>query len=87
MKIKDKRENGNRDIYEGTQILKSIQQYLEINFIKHKHNVGRVPEKNVFLMVFCQTPPLKTVLIAVYMTYGLQTKCKTCFGGTRMILH
>ena len=29
----------------------------------------------------------KAVLIAVYMTYGLQTKCKTCFGGTRMILH
>ena len=29
----------------------------------------------------------KAVLIAVYMTYRLQTKCKTCFGGTRMILH
>ena len=29
----------------------------------------------------------KAVLIAVYMTNGLQTKCKTCFGGPRMILH
>ena len=29
----------------------------------------------------------KAVLIAVYMTKALQTKCKTCFGGPRMILH
>ena len=29
----------------------------------------------------------KAVLIAVYMTNGPQTKCKTCFGGPRMILH
>ena len=29
----------------------------------------------------------KAVLIAVYMTYGLQTKCKTCFGDLRMILY
>ena len=28
----------------------------------------------------------KVVLIAVYMTNGLQTKCKTCFGGPRKIL-
>ena len=29
----------------------------------------------------------KAVLMAVYMTKALQTKCKTCFGGPRMILH
>ena len=27
----------------------------------------------------------KAVLIAVYMTNGLQTKCKTCFWGPKMI--
>ena len=29
----------------------------------------------------------KAVLIAVYMTKALQTQCKTCIGGPRMILH
>ena len=29
----------------------------------------------------------KAVLLAVYMKNGLQTKRKSCFGGTRMILH
>ena len=29
----------------------------------------------------------KAVLIAVYMPKTLQTKCKTCFGGPRMILY
>ena len=29
----------------------------------------------------------KAVLIVEYMTNGLQNKCKTCFGGPRMILH
>ena len=28
----------------------------------------------------------KAVLMAVDKTYALQTKCKTCFGGPRMIL-
>ena len=34
-----------------------------------------------------ENPTFKDVLIAVYMTEGLKTKCKTCFGGPRMILH
>ena len=29
----------------------------------------------------------KAVIIAVYMPKTLQTKCKTCFGGPRMILY
>ena len=29
----------------------------------------------------------KAVLIAVYMTKALQTKCKPCFRGPKMILH
>ena len=29
----------------------------------------------------------KAVLMAVDMTWALQTKCKTCLGGPRMILH
>ena len=29
----------------------------------------------------------KAILIALEMIQALQTKCKTCFGGPRMILH
>ena len=29
----------------------------------------------------------KTILMALEMTKALQTKCKTCFGGPRLILH
>ena len=29
----------------------------------------------------------KAVLRAEYMTKALETKCKTCFGGPRMIVH
>ena len=41
----------------------------------------------LFSRIRASQASFKVVLIAVYMTNGLQTKCKTCFGGSRMILH
>ena len=51
---------------------------------------GKGAEKSIDLLfprIWALQATFKAVLIAVYMTYGLQTKCKTCFGGPRMILH
>ena len=57
-----------------------------------------VPTKKIILLFFDfgllfspgfepLSATFKAVLIAVDMTKALQTKCKTCFGGPKMILH
>ena len=38
------------------------------------------------LRIWAVRATFKAVLMAVDKTYALQTKCKTCFGGPRMIL-
>ena len=41
----------------------------------------------IFPRIWAAQASFKDVLIAVYVTKALQTKCKTCFWGPRMILH
>ena len=43
------------------------------------------PELAGFKKLFSDT--FKVVFKARYVSKQLQTKCKTCFGGPRMILH
>ena len=57
--------------------------------------IGPIPNFNLlffdsdllFPRIRASLASFKAGLIAVYMTNGLQTKCKTCFGGPRMNLH
>ena len=55
-----------------------------------------VPSKNLFIFCFfiayyrrklTKTGQFKAILIAVDMSELLQTKCKTCFGGPRLVLN
>ena len=53
-----------------------------------RHIVPLVLDSDVlFPRIRTSQASFKAVLIAVYMTNGFQTKCKTCFWGPRMILY
>ena len=61
------------------QILRLVPFQNQINFL---YNTGLL-----FPMIWDPRAIFKAVPMAVDKTLALQTKCKTCFGGPRMILH
>ena len=84
-------------IFQETSELKIIWRDQMITHASSLNAVDIVPFQNLIFLFFdsdllfpripASQASFKAVLIAVYMTNGLQTKCKTCFGGPRMILH
>ena len=69
------------------EILKVWQTNLPTNPLSWVGSRYAYSSKKGENMVFYQIPPRPPTPRYIDMTKVLQTKCKTCFGGPRMILH